>query len=390
MPTELSPTGLTIASVQDIVDGIVTDLQSIYGADINVDSNSPDGQLINIFAQAAGDILEVLLDVYNSFSPDSAYGQVLDQRVAINGIARRQGTYTTTPVTITVNQAITLPGLDQTTVTPFTIADNAGNQFQLVTSHVFSASGSASLTFQAFAIGPTEVTANTITNAVTTILGVTAINNPTTVGTSVGIAEETDAQLRVRRIQSFALASTGPADAVSAALLAIPDVTDAFVVENATSSEVAGTPANSIWCIVTGGTDAEIAQAIYAKKGLGCGQRGGNSFIVARPNGTSFTALWDTSISQPLYVKCTINPRTAGQAFDTALLETELATMLLYKLGDAPTVGDVVNAMLTLAPTGYLTDIGVSANGSDFFDVVQPTTAQYYYTTLAANVTISS
>lgn len=390
MPTELSPTGLTIASVQEIVDGIVTDLQSIYGSDINVDSNSPDGQLINIFAQACEDILEVLMDTYNSFSPDSAYGQVLDQRVAINGIARRQGTYTTTPVTITVNQAITLPGLDQTTVTPYTIADNAGNQFQLVTSHVFSVSGSASLTFKAVAIGPTEVTANTITNAVTTVLGVTVINNPSTTGTNVGIAEETDAQLRVRRIQSFALAATGPADAVSAALLAIADVTDAFVVENATSSEVSGTPANSIWCIVTGGTAAEIAQAIYAKKGLGCGQRGNNSFVIARPNGTSFTALWDTSISQPLYVKCTINPRAAGQSFDTSLLETELAAMLLYKLGDAPTVGDVVNAMLTLAPTGYLTDIGVSSNGTDFFDVVQPTTAQYYYVTLAANVTISS
>lgn len=459
MANSLSAVGLTVDSQTEIVDALTLAMQEIYGSDINVDPNSPDGQLINIYAQVASDILELLVDVYETFSVTGAYGTILDQRVAINGITRREGTYTTTPVLVTVNQAITLYGLDQTVNDPFTVSDNAGNQFILATTHVFSASGFASLIFRAADIGLVEVTANSITNQVTTVLGVVSINNPlisilttgnttisnpvittiptttnmapgmTVTGTGIpagakiltvdsatqitmdvdatasgsavsitvataavvnGVNEETDAQLRVRQTQSFALAATGPADAVEAALAAEPDVTDAYVLENVEDIEVNTIPAHSIWCIVTGGTDADIAQAIYAKKGIGCNMKGSSSYVIARPNGTSFTAMWDASLTQPLDIEFTINPRTPGVSFDTALLADGLAAALVYLLGQSPTVGDVVNAMLTLAPNAYLTAIGVSKNGSDFFDVVAPDTAQYYFTVATANITINT
>ncbi len=463
MANSLSAFGLTVDSVTDIVTSLTTAMQSIYGSDINVDANSPDGQLINIYAQTAADILELIVDVYNSFSVEGAYGVMLDQRVALNGITRRQGTYTIVPVVVVVNQAITLTGLDDVaadpTLTAFTISDNAGNQFFLETGIAFAGAATQALLFRAVEIGLVETTPNTITNQVTTVLGVASVNNPITsisttghtasgfpqitaipstagmlvgmdiAGTGIpagstilsvdsttqvtisanatatasgvtitvtsppivnGVNEETDAQLKIRHGQSFALASTGPADAVSAALLAIPDVTDAFVVENVTDSPVGGVPAHGIWCIVAGGTDAEIGQAIYAKKGLGCDMLGAQTFIIARPNGTSFTAKWDTAESQPLYLAFTVNGIVAGTSFDTALIATELAAALVYKLGQNPNVGDVVSAMLTIAPNGYLTDIGVSKNDSDFFDVITPDDAQHYFVVLAANIHVST
>ncbi len=459
MPNTLSSSGLTVKTLTELVADITASMQSIYGNDINVDPNSPDGQMINIFSQTVEDLLELLVQVYNGFAVQGAIGTILDQRVALNGIARKQGTYTQTQVLVTVSQAITLYGIDQTDNAPFIVKDNAGNQFQLAVTKVFSGAASESLLFQAVDIGAVEVVANTITNQVTTVLGVSSVNNPATsimstgdtssgfpqvinipstsgmvpglsisgdgipVGTTIlsvdsatqvtmsanatatassvtiavaivptsdGVNEETDAQLKVRQAQSFALASTGPADAVSAALLAIPDITDAFVVENYTDDEVDDVPAHSIWVIVTGGTAAEIAQAIYAKKGIGCGMLGAQSLSITRPNGTAFVALWDESIAQPLYIRFTINPITAGQSFDTALDATTLAAALVYKLGDAPTVGNVVAAMLAIEPRAYLTSIGVSKNGVDYFDVVQPDTAQNYYTVSEANIDINT
>jgi len=394
MTNQISAAGLTINSVSDIVAILTAGMQAIYGADINVDSNSPDGQLINLYAQVAADQLELLAQVYNSFTIDNAFGTILDQRVAIGGIARKQGTFTTTPVLVTTNQALTLTGQDalvsDPTASVYTISDNAGNQYQLETTQVISGAGSVTYTFVAVAIGQVEVTPNTITNQITTVLGVTAINNPTTAGTITGVNEETDAQLKVRYFQSFALASTGPADAVEAALLAIPDVTDAIVIENFTDATVNTVPPHAIWCIVTGGTAAEIAQAIYAKKGIGCDMKGSQSHVITRPNGTSFDALWDTSISQDLHIQFTINPVTPGVSFDTVLLATQLATALIYKLGQAPTVGNVITAMLALAPNAYLTNIGVSKDGISYFDVVQPNTAQYYFTVLAVNIIINT
>ncbi len=394
MPNTLSPVGLTVATVNEIVDALTADMQTIYGPDINVDPNSPDGQLINDYAQVAADMLELLVDVYNTFSLNAAYGVLLDQRVAIGGIARKQGTYTTTPVDVTANQALTLTGLDALISDPnaavFTISDNAGNQFFLEATQVISGAGTSTFTFRAAVIGQVEVLPNTITNQVTTVLGITAVNNPTTAGTVTGVNEETDAQLKIRYTQSFALASTGPADAVEAALLAIPDVTDAFVVENVQDTTVNTVPAHAIWCIVTGGTAAEIAQAIYAKKGIGCDMKGSTSFVITRPNGTAFEAQWDGSIAQDLYIEFTINPITPGMSFDTTLLATQLAAALVYKLGQAPTVGNVVTAMLALAPTAYLTNIGVSKDGITFFDVIQPDTAQFYFVSAAARISITT
>ena len=51
-----------------------------------------------------------------------------------------------------------------------TVADQAGNLYQLLTSHTFSGAGSATLTFVAVNIGQTLTSANTITTITTPLL----------------------------------------------------------------------------------------------------------------------------------------------------------------------------------------------------------------------------
>ena len=63
MPNVLNEDGLTIKTKQEVIDLIVNGdaetagLKSIYGNDINVDSNSPDGQMVGVLAQVAVDSL---------------------------------------------------------------------------------------------------------------------------------------------------------------------------------------------------------------------------------------------------------------------------------------------------------------------------------------------
>lgn len=391
MVSSIGPAGLTIDSLQTLIDSLTEQMQAIYGSDINVDSNSPDGQLIHIFCQTVSDLLELLQSAYNSFGYMQAYGTQLDQRLALLGIARKEGTQTTTPVLVTVNQALTLYGLDQTAQTVFTVIDTTGNQWQLVDTHVFSGAGSATLTFKAVIIGMIGVSANTITQQVTTVLGVTSINNPTTAGSVIGTAEENDTQFKVRAGQSFSLAATGPADSVEAALNNIADVTDAFVVENYTNGTVNTVPAHSIWCIVAGGTAAEIGQAIYAKKAPGCGMKGSQSYTITRPNGNSFVALYDLALSEDLYIKFSIIWR-GGVALDNDSIVTALAAALVYKLNQPASVGDIVTAMATIAPTAIVDltgNQGVSDDGITYESIVSPTSPQYAFTVSAANIDIS-
>lgn len=394
MANELTALGLTISTLQEITDQLKVDLAAIYGADINVDSNSPDGQLINIFSQNVEDILELLEDVYNTFSVQGAYGTVLDQRAALNGLLRRQGTYTQTNVTITVNQAVTLVGQDALVSDPlavvFTVQDNNGNQFQLVTSHTFGSAGSAALLFQAVNIGAVETTINTIVNQTTTVLGVTAVNNPDP-ATVVGVNEETDSQLKIRQIQSFALASTGPADAIEAALQATLGVLDAMVLENDQDTTINDIAAHSVWPIVRGGADADIAQAIYAKKGIGCGIKGDVSYTITRPNGNGYVAQWDVAVSQPLYIQFTIQGRVAGTSFDTTFIADSLAAAINnYRLGQSATIGDVIAAMIVISPNGFLTGVGVSTDGITFFEVVSPDDPINYFTVAAGDIDVTA
>lgn len=392
MPNQIDAFGLQVKSVTEVTDDLDVGLKSIYGTDANTDPNSPDGQLIGIFAQAVADMLQLLVQVYNTFSVDNTFGVSLDQRVALNGIARRAGTYTLAQVLVTVDQALTLTGQDALIANPnaqvFTVADDSGNQFQLQTTYAFGGAGSATLTFIAVNIGQVQTTANTITNQVTTVLGVTSVNNPTVSGDTIGVNEESDVQLKIRRAESFQLAAIGPSDALRAMLLTVPSVVDAFVVENDTGGTVNTVPAHSIWTIVNGGLAAAVGQAIYSKKMPGCGQKGTQTYVVTRPAGNTFTAQWDNALTEDLFVEFGITPRIAGLTFDNAAIKVALAAALVYKLGQKPNSGDVVVAMQTIAPNAILTSCFVSIDNSTWVDIVTPSTAQYYFTLDAADITI--
>lgn len=457
MANQLDANGLQVDSLSDLVANITTALQAVYGNDINVAPNTPDGQLINIFAQTVEDMLETLVDAYNILFVDAAYGVMLDQLVAINGLTRNPGSFTQAAIEVTVNRALTLPG--QNTTTPFTVADDAGNQYELVTSHVFGAAGVATLLFQAVLLGQIEVLANTINNIVTTTLGVTGVNNPafsvTTPGTitlgspivtgiastagmtpgmeldsasdffpagatvlsvdslhqitatenatggapttenitvstppnDVGVPQETDVQLKVRRAKSFYLQTVGPAQAIRSALLATAGVSDAYVAENFTNAPASGVPAHGVWIIVNGGAAADIGQAIYAKKAPGCDMVGAQSFVVTLPQGNSFTAKWDNAEAENFSVTATLNPRFPGQTFDLAADKTALAAALLYKLGEKATIGDVVLAMAVIEPNAVLSSVNVDDGGGPQ-DIITPSDFQHFFFLPVGNITL--
>ena len=178
MPNSFDSFGLQTLTQNEIVENLTKKFQEIYGEDINVESNSPDGQLINIFAQMLEDYYEVLSQVNASFDPDQAIGTVLDQRCALNGVQRKAGTYTYVMIDVTADRSVTLQGLDQNSVEEsYTISDNEGNQFVLANTSSIS-SGVSSLRFRAVNVGNIEILPNTITTPVTVILGVKEVNNP--------------------------------------------------------------------------------------------------------------------------------------------------------------------------------------------------------------------
>ena len=307
MPNQINANGLTTKSLAQVTADLTAAYQQIYGADANLASNTPDGQLIGIFAQMIIDQLDLNTQTYTSFDPDQAIGRTLDSRVAINGIKRQAGSYSTIDITVSINSSsVHLNGLEGN-ITPvggeFTVQDNSGNQWVLINSYTIT-SPTYPLTFRSVKLGPVLAAAGTITTPVSVVLGVTAVTNlsaPITIGAN----EETDGALRLRRKRSTALASSGFYDSLVSALLNVTGVSSAQVYENKDSiTDPDGTPGHSIWVIVSGtASNAAIAQAIYSKRSAGCGMRGAVSYTITRLNGTPFIINWDIVQTQNMYLK---------------------------------------------------------------------------------------
>jgi uncharacterized phage protein gp47/JayE len=346
MPDSFDSNGLKIKSLDELKAELIAGLQVIYGSDINVDSNSPDGQLLGLISQEAVDLRELLLNINSGFDPDQAEGNTLDQRCALVGVKRGSGTFTTVQIDVVTTKALNLVGLDTESgiinpqvINLYTIKDDAGNLWYLLSSQFPSGSGTYTYTFQSAAIGAVQVVANTITTPVTIIDGVSTVNNPSG-ALYQGIDEETDANLRVRFHKATTITAVGFSDSLQSLLENLPTVDSAQVWDNDTpTTDTYGTPANSIWCIVEGGYPADIAQAIYSKKGAGAGMRGAITHNVTRPNGQVFVAKWDVPNNVNLWIKFSVN--LPGGGVDRTAMKTTIADGLFWDVG-GDAVGDVV------------------------------------------------
>lgn len=377
--------GIQIKTYTDILSGLITQFQAIYGADINVASNTADGQMLNIFALSEQDILDLCVSIYDNFDPDQAQGLALDAISQYCGMSRKGGTYTQVQLVVTANQAITLPGMD--TSTPFIVEDSNGNQFQLITSASVLV-GDNLLNFQAVNIGFIQVVNGTITTIVTTTYGITAVNNPIA-PYQIGIDQETDAQFRQRRQKSVAGPGQGWLQSLYAGLYKIVGLTEAVIYENITDTEDSdGVPGHSIWVIVNGGEDSDIGEAIYTYRNAGCGMFGGQSYEVGQTDGSTFTVYWDRSVQQELYTQFHVDVIGSG-SYDPDSLKSYLSANYILGIYDPADVSSIIALVKAYNPTLVVSSCQVSANGSDWEDAdVYPDEKINQFVLNAANITL--
>ena len=105
--------GLVTQTLEEIRADITQKFISIYGSDINVEQNSPDGQLINIWAQEKKDILDLFTQYYNNLDPDRVIGIPQQILYKLNGLTINAYTYSYVYVNVTTTQSVTLQGLDE-------------------------------------------------------------------------------------------------------------------------------------------------------------------------------------------------------------------------------------------------------------------------------------
>ena len=370
---ELSYSGLTTKTNLELVSELQTFIQTTYsqdGEEINFEVNSPDRQLTEILAEMGTVVRQLATDVYNSFDPTKCGGAVQDSRYQINYLTRKVGTYTQQNIDITVNQTVTLDGLDgaynEADASAYTVSDNNGQLWYLIDTTTLYA-GTTSCAFRAKEIGEIIPVIGTITNQVTIVQGVTKVIND--VGyTVIGTEEESDADFRIRREQSVSLISGNNNDTILANILNLTGVTSAnLYCNNTNSTDANGTPAHYIWLVVAGGANSDIANVLYENLG-GAGTRGSVTVPLLSASLQTININFDRPTIVPLYIKFDLQPTVDLGEINMSDIKDYIAANLIYTIGeDAETsriTDTAANAILADGGGAYALNVQVSTGGT--------------------------
>lgn len=337
MGYQVSKDGIEILTASEVANNIINGtefsqgMKDIYGQDTNFDQDSPDAQLVNIFAQCVRDLSELIVQVFDSFDPDQASGSVLDSRVLYNGVIRKAGSYTQEGITIVVDREVTLKGIDQLSddeisdSNVFTIQDYIGNKYYLFKTTTLPVGTNSGVVFRAQYMGETLSVLNSINEIVTPQRGVISVNNPLP-PLQIGVAEETDEQLKLRRARAVGLGMLGSVEVLQASLRQLTDVTDACVFENRTNfTDEDGIPAHSVWIIVRGGNETDIANVIFLRLNAGCGMKGDTVIPVANVYNDNVNIAFDVAQKENLSIRLHVEPINGVDIIDPEVLSDFIA-----------------------------------------------------------------
>lgn len=266
-------TGISIPDTATLREQIATDVSNAFTingqAPLTTEPSTPGGQITDIITAQVESVYAQLAAIVNQISPSTAEGRMQDALCKLYFITRKYA-----EPTLVTCQLTGIAG----TVVPYGVQVKSTGGYTLVNTEqaVIGANGTTESIFRVSEWGAISIPAHTVTQIVTTIAGWDTVDNAA--AGVLGRDVETQAELENRRMQSVAKNSMGTVAAISGALWSLPGVLDCQVLENYTNEdkqELGLTlPPHSVTCCVYGGSDDDIAEVLYSKRGAGCATGG--------------------------------------------------------------------------------------------------------------------
>ena len=364
--------GISAPDYQTVLDTITGYFQQIYGSDAYLEPDSKDGQMVALVALAIHDANNTAISVYRSFSPATALGDALTSNVKINGITRRAATNSTVDLLLT--------GTVGTAITNGSVRDTNSVVWNLPATVVIGSDGTVVATATCANSGAVAAVAGSVNGINTPTRGWASVTNP--LAATVGVAAETDAELRVRQSQSVALASLTPFDAVDGAIANVEGVTRHKLFEN--DQEVTdsnGLPPHSISAIVEGGDATEIANTIRSVKGQGVSTYGTTAVIVTDKYGNPYTIRFSRPIDVPVYVSITLKALTGYSSEVGDEIKAAVASYI-----NSLAIGDSVLLSRVYSPA----NLGVVSGGNArYYDIMELLIGRSAVDVAAANLVVA-
>lgn len=347
-PPVITAAGLSVCLESDIQDSLENSYRTIYGATTYLGNDASDLQWIASVALKLFDNQSLCQLAYNGRSPLTAIGADLDSIIKINGIARLPSSSS--------SAVLTLSGTPGTPINNGVVSDSNGILWSLPSLVTIGGGGTVMVTAICNQSGAISANAGTIITPVGGFTaGWTGVTNagPAVVGKPV----EADSALRARQSISVALPSETRLAGTKAGIESIVGVTRTNVLENQTSvTDAFGNESHSLTAVVEGGTDLEVATAIFINRGIGCNTLGATVptmtiVPITDPNSGNVMSIgFVRPVYEPIYVSLSVHG--LNSTFTTAVQANIVAALVAYlnslEIGEEVTQSALYGAALSV------------------------------------------
>ena len=296
---------------QDILTGVQADINTAFGGGVNPSLQTPQGQLAQTETAIIGEKNNEIAYIANQVNPAMASGIWQDAIGYIYFLTRIPGAGTV--VNATCNGAV------GTVIPAGSVAqDTSGYLYSSLASATIPSGGSITVQFQNQTQGAIACGIGALSKIYTAVSGWNTITNPS--AGVLGNTVESRAAFEARRQASVAANSLNANQSILGAVLSVPNVIEAVVVDNPSNSTVSygstsySLAAHSICVSVAGGTSSAVAQAIWSNKPPGCGY-----------NGNTTITVYDTSYATPIaYTVTYLSPTSTPTYFTVQIKNSAL------------------------------------------------------------------
>jgi len=301
--------GIVVADTSTTLTEVQDEFKAIFGDDLDLTPSSPAGLLISQETLTRDGVARFAAQLANQINPNVAGGIFLDAICSLTGLSRTQATKTTVTAILTGDNGTVIPAGTRAQTT------NA-DVFESVTTVTITTGSSVTVQFQALEYGAVPCDIGALTKILDDVLGLNSIVND--VAGTLGAVSQSDINLRKLRNSTLSIYGTGTVESISSALYATLNVQSLKGRENkaATTETIDGIVMlpHSIYFCVNGGTDADVAQAIYDNRSAGSAFNGGTSVVVTSSSGQDITVLFDRPSEIILLARITVRIAPSSSA----------------------------------------------------------------------------
>lgn len=354
----LTREGFTPLLYEEIVSRISTRLRA-FRPNIDLSTESPDGQNVEIFSFIIAQAWSELGLVYNSYNPNNATGEALRNIGMLTGLQYGAATRSQVQVNLTGTAGTIVPKNS-------IVADAIGNQFTIS----FDATIPATVQAVAKVSGGVSVGVGAITTIVTSIDGWTGVTN--TLAGRVGGVAQTEAQYRNLRNKTVLRNFYSSVEVIKARLFDELKIEQVSILNNDTLTDTLpdGTPPQTIHITVgeidSAVTDQAIAQVILKSKGLGCPTYGSTTVIVNDSQNNPHSVSFSKAIPKTIFMSIEVLFLDEDYAGAKASIEKDLLTHINSLEADEDVIWSRLFGIITPYAKAQVNKLELSSDGRTY------------------------